>query len=314
MSKIIAVANQKGGVGKTTTAINLAASLAHLGQETLLIDLDPQGNATSGLGIEKKSVTQHMYHALINEVPLEEILKTTEMDWLDLAPAGIDLIGAEIELVGIEKREFKLKEVLSRFHKVYRYILIDCPPSLGLLTLNSLVAADTVIIPVQCEYYSMEGLGQLLKTIDLVRQGFNQHLGLEGVLLTMYDSRVNLSRQVIEEINKYFGDKVYNTRIPRTVHLAEAPSFGKPVILYDKSSREAKTYLEMAKEFLAHQPVPAGAVAEPPRRPVKKKKTVEHAAVTLPAEPEGAAAPQTPAPEQPQTAVPAPTTPEQPQQ
>lgn len=271
MSKIIAVANQKGGVGKTTTAINLAASLAHLGQETLLIDMDPQGNATSGLGVEKKTITQHVYHALMDEVPLEDILRPTELDWLDLAPAGIDLIGAELELVSSEQREYKLKNVLNRFQKVYRYVIIDCPPSLGLLTLNSLVAANSIVIPVQCEYYAMEGLGQLLKTVDLIRQGFNHDLTVEGVLLTMYDSRINLSRQVIEEIKKYFGDKVYNTRIPRTVRLAEAPSFGKPVLLYDKSSRAAKSYVDLAKEFLSRQPGAAKPARETARTAKEKK-------------------------------------------
>jgi len=255
MSKIIAVANQKGGVGKTTTAINLAASLAHLGQETLLIDMDPQGNTTSGLGVEKRTVGKHIYQVLMDEVPLEDILMPTEMDWLDLAPAHIDLIGAEIELVNTEQREFRLQKALSRFQKVYRYIIIDCPPSLGLLTLNALVAAHAVLVPVQCEYYSLEGLGQLLATIDLIRRGFNPGLSLEGVLLTMYDSRVNLSRQVIDEIKKHFGDKVYSTRIPRTVRLAEAPSYGKPVLLYDKTSRATTVYLDLAREFLSRQVV-----------------------------------------------------------
>jgi chromosome partitioning protein len=263
MSKIIAVANQKGGVGKTTTAINFAASLATLGQETLLIDMDPQGNTTSGLGVDKSTVKdKNIYHALVNEVPLEDILKTTEIDWLDLAPTSIDLIGAELELVNMEARETRLKSALDRFHKVYKYIVIDCPPSLGLLTLNSLVAAHTVIIPIQCEYYSLEGLGQLLNTLELIRQGLNPALGIEGVLLTMYDSRMNLSKQVIEEIVKYFGDKVYSTRIPRTIRLAEAPGFGKPIILYDKTSRGAKSYMEMTREFLSHQPVSAASVQQ----------------------------------------------------
>jgi chromosome partitioning protein len=194
------------------------------------------------------------------------------MDWLDVAPAHIDLIGAEVELVNIPNRELKLKEALARFQKVYKYIVIDCPPSLGLLTLNSLVASDSVLIPIQCEYYALEGLGQLLKTIDLIRQGFNPRLAVEGVLLTMFDSRVNLSRQVIEEVKKYFGDKVYNARIPRTVRLAEAPSFGKPIIVYDKSSRGAQSYLNLAKEFLNHQPAEPEPKPEPsaevPQQPV----------------------------------------------
>jgi chromosome partitioning protein len=254
MSKIIAVANQKGGVGKTTTAINLAASLAHLGQETLLIDMDPQGNTTSGLGVDKKTIAKHIYQVLIDEVALDDILLPTEMDWLDLAPAHLDLIGAEVELVNMPEREYRLRNALNKFHKVYKYIVIDCPPSLGLLTLNSLVAANSVVIPAQCEYYALEGLGQLLKTIDLIRQGFNKDLALEGVLLTMFDSRNNLSRQVIEEIKKYFGDKVYATRIPRTVRLAEAPGFGKPILLYDKTAKGTKAYLDLAKEILSRQP------------------------------------------------------------
>lgn len=254
MSKIIAIANQKGGVGKTTTAINLAASLAHLGQETLLIDMDPQGNATSGLGVGKSSTEKNVYRVLIDEMLLEDVLQTTALDWLDVAPAHQDLIGAEVELVNIPNREQRLREALNKFHKVYKYVIIDCPPSLGLLTLNSLVAADSVIVPIQCEYYALEGLGQLLKTIDLIRTSLNSNLTLEGVLLTMYDSRINLSRQVIDEVKKFFGDKVYSTRVPRTVRLAEAPGFGKPVILYDKSSRGAKSYLEVAREFLARQP------------------------------------------------------------
>lgn len=251
--KIIAVANQKGGVGKTTTAINLAASLAHLGQETLLIDMDPQGNATSGLGVDKSTVDKHIYHVLIDDSSLQDALRPTELDWLDLAPSHIDLIGAEIELVNLPERELRLKKALSGLQKVYKFVVIDCPPSLGLLTLNSLAAADSVLIPLQCEYYALEGLGQLLKTIDLIRQNINKELALEGVLLTMYDGRVNLSEQVIEEVKKHFGEKVYTSLIPRTVRLAEAPGFGKPVILYDRSSRGASAYLSFAAEFLDKQ-------------------------------------------------------------
>jgi len=250
MSKIIAIANQKGGVGKTTTAVNLAASLAHLGQETLLIDMDPQGNTTSGLGIEKKSLEKSIYRVLIDEMLLEEVLLTTELDWLDIAPAHTDLIGAEVILVIMPNREQKLKQALDKFHKVYKYVIIDCPPSLGLLTLNSLVAANSIIIPIQCEYYALEGLGQLLKTIDLVRNNLNPELLLEGVLLTMYDGRMNLSQQVVDEIKKHFNNKVYETKIPRTVRLAEAPGFGKPVLLYDKSCKGAEAYLDLAREFL----------------------------------------------------------------
>jgi chromosome partitioning protein len=253
MSKIITVANQKGGVGKTTSAINLAACLAFMGQDTLLIDMDPQANTTSGLGVDKNSLENHIYHSLIDEVKLEDILKPTEIDWLDLAPSNEDLTGAEIELVNIANRESRLKEALSKFEKVYKYIFIDCPPSLGLLTLNSLVAADSVIIPMQCEYYALEGVGQLIKTIELVKENLNPKLEIEGVLFTMFDTRINLSQQVEEEIKKYFGEKVYDTRIPRAVRLAEAPSYGKPIILYDRYSKGTEAYVSLAKEFLKKQ-------------------------------------------------------------
>ncbi|MBN1621132.1 MAG: ParA family protein [Endomicrobiales bacterium] len=253
MVKVIAIANQKGGVGKTTTAVNLAASLAHIGQQTLLIDLDPQANATSGLGIDKQFVKKHIYHALLNEIPIDEIIRPTEVNWLDIAPSHIDLIGTEVELVNEENREYKLKNALSKMQKDYKYVIIDCPPSLGILTVNTLVAAQSVIVPIQCEYYSLEGLGQLLKTIDLIKQNLNKELMLEGILLTMYDSRINLSEQVINEVKKHFGNKVFTTLISRTVRLAEAPGFGKPMILYDKSSRGTQSYLELAHEFLARQ-------------------------------------------------------------
>lgn len=251
MSKVIAIANQKGGVGKTTTAINLTASLAQLGQECLLIDMDPQGNSTSGLGIDQIGITKTIYNVLIDEVALEDTLRTTAMDWLDIAPANMDLSGAEIELVNIAHREERLKMALEKFQKVYKYIVIDCPPSLGLLTINSLVAADTVLIPMQCEFFALQGLGQLSKTIFALMQTYN--LDLEGVLFTMFDSRTNLSQQVVEEVVKFFGDKVYNTKIPRTVKLAEAPSFGKPILLYDKNCKGAEAYLDFATEFLSKQ-------------------------------------------------------------
>ncbi|MDD2523558.1 MAG: ParA family protein [Endomicrobiia bacterium] len=253
MSKVIAIANQKGGVGKTTTAINLTASLAQLGQECLLIDMDPQGNTTSGLGIDQVGITKTIYNVLIDGVALEDTLRTTAMDWLDVAPANMDLSGAEIELVNIPQREERLKLALEKFQKVYKYIVIDCPPSLGLLTINSLVAADTVLIPMQCEFFALQGLGQLSKTIFALMQTYN--LDLEGVLFTMFDSRTNLSQQVVEEVVKFFGDKVYNTKIPRTVKLAEAPSFGKPIILYDKHCKGTEAYLEFASEFLSKQQI-----------------------------------------------------------
>jgi chromosome partitioning protein len=251
MSKVIAIANQKGGVGKTTTAINLSASLANLGQECLLIDMDPQGNATSGLGINKNTLEKTLYDVLIGNIALEDILKNTEMNCLDVAPSTTDLIGAEIELVNLTNREEKLKMALEKFQKIYKYTIIDCPPSLGLLTINSLIAADTILIPMQCEFFALEGLSQLSKTIFDLMQEYK--LDLEGVLFTMFDARINLASQVIEEVKKFFNDKVYETKIPRTVKLAEAPSFGKPVILYDPGGKGSQAYLELAKEFLLKQ-------------------------------------------------------------
>lgn len=252
MSKVVSIANQKGGVGKTTTAINLAASLAFLGEETLLVDMDPQANATSGLGIEK-NLSNNIYRALIGEGALDEVVCPTIIDWLDIIPSTIDLIAAEVELPLLEEREFCLKKILERFQKIYKYIIIDCPPSLGLLTINSLTASDSVLIPLQCEYYAIEGLGQLLQTINRIKEGLNEKLTIDGVLITMYDSRLNLSNQVVADVKKYFGDKVYNTIIPRTVRLAEAPSYGKPIIVYDKNSKGAEVYLTFAEEFLKRQ-------------------------------------------------------------
>lgn len=249
MSKIIVIANQKGGVGKTTTAINLSASLAYLSYETLLIDLDPQANATSGFGIKDEEITSSIYNVLIEDALLEDTILSTEMEWCEIVPANSDLVGAEIKLVPILSRETRLKNALAKFEKVYDYIIIDCPPSLGLLTINALTTANSVIIPIQCEYYAMEGLSQLIQLVDMLKKTLNPNLYVEGVLLTMYDSRANLSKQVIEDVKKYFGDKVYKTIIPRNVRLAEAPSFGKPAILYDKSSRGAEAYLALAKEL-----------------------------------------------------------------
>ncbi|MDR2427317.1 MAG: AAA family ATPase [Endomicrobium sp.] len=251
MSKVIAIANQKGGVGKTTTAINLGASLAYLGEECLLIDIDPQSNTTSGLGINKNNLIKNIYNVLIDEIALEDILQDTVMDWLDIAPATTDLSGAEIDLVNMPNREKKLKIALEKFQKVYKYIIIDCPPSLGLLTINALVAAEAVIIPMQCEFFALEGLGQLSKTIFALMQNYN--LDLDGVLFTMFDARTNLSQQVVEEVKKFFGEKVYDTKIPRTIKLAEAPSFGKPVLLYDPLGKGTTAYMDFAREFLTKQ-------------------------------------------------------------
>jgi chromosome partitioning protein len=260
MSRVIAIANQKGGVGKTTTAINLGASLAVAERKTLIIDMDPQGNATSGTGIDRSKLAATMYDVLIDSAPLERAIVTgVHFPRLDIAPADQDLVGAEVELVGRAERELLLQKALASVRDNYEYVLVDCPPSLGLLTLNTLTAADSVLIPIQCEFYALEGLSQLLNTVRLVQQNLNPGLQVEGVLLTMYDQRLNLSRQVAEEAQEYFGDKVYKTTIPRNVRLAEAPSFGKPIVLYDIVSQGAQSYLALAKELVARNPrAPSG--------------------------------------------------------
>ncbi|MEI3611111.1 ParA family protein [Pseudogracilibacillus sp. SO30301A] len=250
MGKIIAIANQKGGVGKTTSTVNLGASLALLGNKVLIVDIDPQGNATSGVGINKGDMDQCVYNILVEDLDAKEVCIPTAVDNLSIIPATIQLAGAEIELVSTISREVKLKKALGDVKGLYDFILIDCPPSLGLLTLNALTASDSVIIPVQCEYYALEGLSQLLNTIRLVQKHLNKQLMIEGVLLTMLDARTNLGLQVIEEVKKYFQDKVYKSIIPRNIRLGEAPSYGKPITVYDPKSRGAEVYLELAKEVM----------------------------------------------------------------
>ncbi|KAB2909561.1 MAG: AAA family ATPase [Ignavibacteriales bacterium] len=246
--KVISVANQKGGVGKTTTAINLSASLAVAEKKILVIDIDPQGNSSSGLSFQNSQPS--VYDLLIGDAKLPETIVKDVVPYLDLIPATIDLVGAEVELLEMEDREYILKERIEKARSQYDYIFIDCPPTLGILTLNALTASDSVLIPVQCEYFALEGLGQLLKTIKLVKDRFNKNLSIEGVILTMYDARLKLSEQVAEEVRKYFEDKVFSTKIHRNVRVSEAPSHGKPVLMYDALSMGAKNYLELAQEFL----------------------------------------------------------------
>ncbi len=249
MCKIVSIANQKGGVGKTTTAVNLSTIIAKKGKKVLLIDADPQGNATSGLGLDKE-VELSTYDLLVNDTTLEETLKKTSIKNLTICPSNISLAGAEVELVSMMSREQRLKEKIEVSKEKFDYIFIDCPPSLGLVTLNSFTASDSVLIPVQCEYFALEGLGQLLNTVNLVKKHLNKNIEIEGALLTMYDIRTNLSNQVVKEVKKYFGDKVYKTVIPRNVRLSEAPSYGMPITVYDPRSKGAKSYIKFAKEFI----------------------------------------------------------------
>ena len=253
MGKIISVANQKGGVGKTTTTVNLAAWLGAMGQKILLVDIDPQGNATSGFGINKRSLVQSSYDLLIGTVQAEDVILSTSFPGVDVLPSNIALAGAEIEIVELEDRAMRLKKALAPIKPLYDFLLIDCPPSLGLITLNALSASDTILIPIQCEYYALEGLSQLMATLRQVKRMYNSAIQVEGVLLTMYDGRLNLTLQVVDEVKKYFPGKVFATTIPRNVRLSEAPSFGEPAVTFDRSSKGARAYCELAEELLALQ-------------------------------------------------------------
>ncbi len=253
MGKIVTVFNQKGGVGKTTTCVNLAAALGHKGKKTLLIDVDPQGNSTSGVGVNKSEVEYSTYDMLLGEATAREILIETEFKNLSLLPASLDLAGAELELAQAEGRNRILKKAIATLVMEYDYIIIDCPPSLGILSINALVAADTLIVPLQCEYYALEGLSQLVNTVRSVKREYNNNLELEGILFTMYDSRLKLTQQVVDEVNKYFPNKAYKTMIPRSVKIAEAPSYGEPVIYYEKYSKASFAYKKFTDEFLKKQ-------------------------------------------------------------
>jgi chromosome partitioning protein len=253
VAKVIAITNQKGGVGKTTTAINLGASLAANDLRVLLVDADPQGNSTSGLGIEKTPEILTIYSALLGGVPLQETIRSTGCDGLDLVPSDKNLVGANIDLVDQERREFVLRDAIAPIRERYQYILIDCPPALDLLTLNALLAADSVLIPIQCEFFALEGISQLMDTIEKIQDSFSHPLSIEGILLTMYDERTNLTRTVADDLRDFFGSEVLSTVIPRSIRLAEAPSYGKPILMYDPRSRGAESYIKLAKEILENE-------------------------------------------------------------
>lgn len=253
MGKIIAVTNQKGGVGKTTTAVNVSAGIGKLGKKCLLVDVDPQGNATSGVGIDKRNISHSSYEIMIDGVKAEEAVVHTEFQCLDLIPSSIELAAADIELVDMEHREAKLKQALALIKDQYDFIFIDCPPSLGLITTNALCAANTILVPIQPEYYALEGLSQLMNSVRIIKRRYNSYLDIEGVLLTMYDGRLNLTQQVVSEVKKFFPRKVFSTVIPRGVRLSEAPSFGQPIMYFDKSSKGAASYMELAQEILRNQ-------------------------------------------------------------
>lgn len=252
MSKVIAIANQKGGVGKTTTAVNLSSCLAVKGKNVLIIDIDPQGNTSSGLGVDKTEIESSIYDVIINELPIEKTFLKTKIDKLVISPSNIQLAGAEVELVSVISRETRLKYAIEPVREAFDFIIIDCPPSLGLITVNALTSADTILVPIQCEYYALEGLSQLMNTVKIVQKHLNPSLKVEGVVLTMFDARTNLSIQVVEEVKKYFGNKVYRTIIPRNVRLSEAPSYGLPIILYDSKSKGAECYMELADEVIEY--------------------------------------------------------------
>lgn len=253
MARIISIANQKGGVGKTTTSVNLSACLAHLGKKVLLVDLDPQGNATSGLGINHRSLEKSVYDVLINSTSVKEVVVESNYKNLYVCPSSISLAGGEVELVSVMGREYQLKTALEEVRDEYEYIIIDCPPSLGLITLNAFTACDSVLVPVQCEYYALEGLSQLTSTIKRVKKVLNKKIEIEGVLLTMFDARTNLSIQIVDEVKRFFPEKVYKTIIPRNIRLSEAPGFGQPVIVYDSLSKGAESYFDLAEEIIANQ-------------------------------------------------------------